>query len=91
MTFVDLFEFCNRKVSKRRSINSRELTTQYFVDFFFIFYALFDIFRFVILHFVFVSQFSSTLPLYHLTVNVVRYVHWMALDEMYVLVLIRYP
>jgi len=70
MTFVDLFEFCNRKVSKRRSINSRT-NHSIFRWFLPLHWLVLDLlcfvwyisFRFVILHFVsfrfFVFRFVS--------------------------------
>ena len=53
MTFVDLLNFATEK-HPSVDLKIAELTTQYFVDFypfidcFWIFYALFDIFRFVL-------------------------------------------
>jgi hypothetical protein len=81
MTFVNLFQFCNRKASHRRSINSRTNHSIFrwilplhwlFLDLLcFVWYISF---RFVILHFVsfrfvFVSQFSST-PVHTLCIHV---------------------
>jgi hypothetical protein len=58
MTFVDLFEFCNRKASKLRSINSRTNHSifRWFLPLHWLFldllcFAWYISFRFVILHF----------------------------------------
>ena len=71
MTFVDLFEFCNRKASKRRSINSRTNHSifRWFLPFHWLFLDLlcfvwYISFRFVILHFVSFSFLSLVVPYY---------------------------